>query len=116
MLPGFEIDAAVAFAADAELERAVHVAEFVDDADVVAAAGEDYLDITPKREQLARYGITVGDFQQVIASALGGATVTTQVYFPNENANKTDGFFDAAMLAKMGALLDLEARRTTLFG
>jgi protocatechuate 3,4-dioxygenase beta subunit len=31
----------------------------------------------------------------------GGATVTTQVYFPNENANKTDGIFDAAMLAKM---------------
>lgn len=30
-----------------------------------------------------------------------GATVTTQVYFPNENANKTDGIFDAAMLAMM---------------
>lgn len=31
----------------------------------------------------------------------GGATLTTQVYFPNENANKTDGIFDAAMLAMM---------------
>ena len=41
--------------------------------------GGYYLDITPKRDQLARYGITVGDFQQVIASALGGATVTTAV-------------------------------------
>lgn len=31
----------------------------------------------------------------------GGATLTSQVYFPNESANKTDGIFDAAMLAKM---------------
>jgi protocatechuate 3,4-dioxygenase beta subunit len=31
----------------------------------------------------------------------GGPTLTTQVYFPNESANKTDGIFDAAMVAKM---------------
>ncbi|MFN6961977.1 MAG: efflux RND transporter permease subunit, partial [Rhodocyclaceae bacterium] len=38
-----------------------------------------YLDITPDRQQLARYGILVGDLQDVIASALGGETVTTTV-------------------------------------
>ena len=31
----------------------------------------------------------------------GGPTLTSQVYFPNEGANRTDGIFDAAMLAKM---------------
>ncbi|MFN4148861.1 MAG: efflux RND transporter permease subunit, partial [Rhodocyclaceae bacterium] len=38
-----------------------------------------YLDITPDREQLARYGILVGDLQEVIATALGGEVVTTTV-------------------------------------
>ena len=38
-----------------------------------------YLDIEPKRDQLARYGVTVGDFQRVISTALGGETVTTAV-------------------------------------
>ena len=41
--------------------------------------GGYYLDITPKREQLARHGITVGEFQQVVSTALGGAPVTTAV-------------------------------------
>jgi len=31
----------------------------------------------------------------------GGATLTSQVYFPNEGANETDRTFNAAMLAKM---------------
>jgi copper/silver efflux system protein len=38
-----------------------------------------YLDIEPDRAQLARYGILVGDLQEVIATALGGETVTTAV-------------------------------------
>ena len=41
--------------------------------------GGYYLDIAPKRDQLARYGVTVGDFQRVITTALGGETVTTAV-------------------------------------
>ncbi|MBZ0097173.1 MAG: efflux RND transporter permease subunit [Sulfuricella sp.] len=38
-----------------------------------------YLNIEPQRDQLARYGITVGELQDVIATALGGETVTTTV-------------------------------------
>jgi Cu(I)/Ag(I) efflux system membrane protein CusA/SilA len=38
-----------------------------------------YLEIEPDRTQLARYGLMVGDVQQVIASALGAETVTTTV-------------------------------------
>lgn len=41
--------------------------------------GGYYLTIKPEREQLARYGLSVGDFQDVIATALGGETVTTTV-------------------------------------
>jgi len=38
-----------------------------------------YLDIEPDRNQLARYGILVGDLQEVVATALGGETLTTIV-------------------------------------
>jgi Cu(I)/Ag(I) efflux system membrane protein CusA/SilA len=41
--------------------------------------GGYYLEIEPERSQLARYGLMVGDVQQVIASALGAETVTTTV-------------------------------------
>lgn len=41
--------------------------------------GGYYLDIEPDRRELARYGLTIGDVQQVVASALGAETVTTTV-------------------------------------
>ena len=41
--------------------------------------GGYYLDIQPDRAQLARYGLTITDVQDVIATALGGETVTTTV-------------------------------------
>jgi Cu(I)/Ag(I) efflux system membrane protein CusA/SilA len=41
--------------------------------------GGSYLDITPDRLALARYGLTVGEVQDVIATALGGENVTTTV-------------------------------------
>ena len=41
--------------------------------------GGFYLNIEPDREQLARYGLAVGDLQEVIGTALGGEMVTTTV-------------------------------------
>jgi len=41
--------------------------------------GGFYLNIEPDREQLARYGLSVGELQDVIGSALGGEMVTTTV-------------------------------------
>jgi Cu(I)/Ag(I) efflux system membrane protein CusA/SilA len=41
--------------------------------------GGYYLDIVPDREALGRYGLAIGDVQDVIATALGGETVTTTV-------------------------------------
>ncbi|TLN17661.1 efflux RND transporter permease subunit, partial [bacterium] len=50
-------------------------------ADVVAerVTGGNYLDIQVDKEAAARYGIQVGDVQDVIETALGGETVTTAV-------------------------------------
>jgi Cu(I)/Ag(I) efflux system membrane protein CusA/SilA len=38
-----------------------------------------YLDLTVNRREAARYGLTVGDVQAVITTAIGGETVTTTV-------------------------------------
>jgi len=41
--------------------------------------GGNYLDFDIRREALARYGLTVGDVQDVIQSAVGGMNITTTV-------------------------------------
>src|SRR3989338_450656 len=43
------------------------------------AAGGYYLDFDIKREEAARYGLTVGDVQDVVQSAIGGINVTETV-------------------------------------
>ena len=42
-------------------------------------AGGYYLDFDIKREAAARYGLTIGDVQDVIQSAIGGMNVTTTI-------------------------------------
>jgi Cu(I)/Ag(I) efflux system membrane protein CusA/SilA len=41
--------------------------------------GGYYLDIVPDRDSLARYGLMVGDVQEVVSTAIGGEAVTTTV-------------------------------------
>ncbi len=41
--------------------------------------GGYYVDITPRREALGRYGLSVDDLQMTVMSAVGGATVSTVV-------------------------------------
>jgi len=41
--------------------------------------GGYYVDFKVKRDQIARYGLTVGDVEMVIESAIGGANVTTTI-------------------------------------
>ncbi|MCB1957380.1 MAG: efflux RND transporter permease subunit, partial [Rhodocyclaceae bacterium] len=62
-----------------EIEQVVKNVPGTSSAYADRVTGGYYLDIAPRREQLARYGVTVGDFQQVISTALGGETVTTAV-------------------------------------
>src|SRR5713226_5234194 len=41
--------------------------------------GGYFLDFTPKREAAARYGLTVGDINDIIETAIGGKTIATTV-------------------------------------
>jgi Cu(I)/Ag(I) efflux system membrane protein CusA/SilA len=43
------------------------------------AAGGYFLDFDLKRDQLARYGLTIGEAEMVITSAIGGEAITTTV-------------------------------------
>lgn len=38
-----------------------------------------YVDIVPNRDEVARYGLTVGDVERTIEAAIGGAPITTTV-------------------------------------
>jgi Cu(I)/Ag(I) efflux system membrane protein CusA/SilA len=42
-------------------------------------AGGYFLDFEPRRDQLARYGLTIGGLQRVISTAVGGENITTTV-------------------------------------
>jgi Cu(I)/Ag(I) efflux system membrane protein CusA/SilA len=62
-----------------EIEAVVKTVPGTTSAFAERITGGFYLDITPDREQLARYGLAVGDLQDVIGTALGGEMVTTTV-------------------------------------
>jgi Cu(I)/Ag(I) efflux system membrane protein CusA/SilA len=62
-----------------QIERVVKTVPGTASAYAERITGGYYLVIEPDRQQLARYGLGVGDFQEVIATALGGETVTTTV-------------------------------------
>jgi Cu(I)/Ag(I) efflux system membrane protein CusA/SilA len=62
-----------------EVERVVHGIPGTTSAFAERLEGGHYIEITPDREAAARYGMTVGDIQKTIATALGGTVVTTTV-------------------------------------
>jgi copper/silver efflux system protein len=62
-----------------EIETAVKNVPGTASAYAERLTGGYYLDIEPDREALARLGITVGQLQDVIATALGGEVLTTTV-------------------------------------
>jgi Cu(I)/Ag(I) efflux system membrane protein CusA/SilA len=43
------------------------------------ASGGYFVDFTPKREALARYGLTIDDIHMVIMTAIGGENITTTI-------------------------------------
>ncbi len=62
-----------------EIEAVVKTVPGTTSAFAERITGGFYLNITPDREQLARYGLAIGDLQDVIGTALGGEMVTTTV-------------------------------------
>jgi Cu(I)/Ag(I) efflux system membrane protein CusA/SilA len=62
-----------------DIEAALKMVPGTSSAYAERIAGGYYLEITPDRIQLARYGLMVADIQAVIASGLGAETVTTTV-------------------------------------
>ena len=62
-----------------EIEAAVRTVPGTTSAYAERAISGYYINIDPDRMQLARYGLMVGDVQEVIATALGAQPVTTTV-------------------------------------
>jgi len=62
-----------------QIEQAVKTVPGTTSAYAERITGGFYLNITPDYEALARYALPVGDVQDVIATAIGGETVTTMV-------------------------------------
>ncbi len=63
----------------AQVVKAVHGVAGTTSAFAERTEGGHYIEISPDRVAAARYGLSVGDIQSVIAAALGGETVTTTV-------------------------------------
>ncbi|GAB2502360.1 efflux RND transporter permease subunit [Arenimonas alkanexedens] len=62
-----------------QIEAAVRTVPGTTSAYAERLTGGLYLDIEPRLDQLARYNLTLGDVQDVIAAALGGEMITTTV-------------------------------------
>jgi Cu(I)/Ag(I) efflux system membrane protein CusA/SilA len=62
-----------------EVEGIVHTVPGTTSAFAERLEGGHYVEIEPDRQAAARYGLSVEDVQKVVATALGGETVTTTV-------------------------------------
>jgi len=77
--------------------------------------GGFYLIIEPDRQALARYGLAIGDLQEVIATALGGEVITTTVEgrerfgvitrYPRELRSDPDTIARQVLVPTMGGAL-----------
>ncbi|MBF0308785.1 MAG: efflux RND transporter permease subunit [Magnetococcales bacterium] len=62
-----------------QIEQVVKAVPGTTSAYAERVGGGYYLTIDPDRDAIARYGLTIGDLQEVILTALGGESVTTTV-------------------------------------
>jgi Cu(I)/Ag(I) efflux system membrane protein CusA/SilA len=76
------------------------------------AAGGYFVDFVPKREELARYGLTIDDLHAVIMSAVGGESITTTIEgrgrysvnlrYPRDLRNDVDQLRRVLVTARVG--------------
>ncbi|GIW76103.1 MAG: cation efflux system protein CusA [Phycisphaerae bacterium] len=81
------------------------------------SVGGNYFDFDINRDEIARYGLTVGDVQDVIMSALGGMNVTwtveglerypVNVRYPHELRDNIDSIRQILVAAPSGAQMPL---------
>jgi len=62
-----------------QIEQVVKTVPNTSSAYAERVTGGFYLDIVPNYEALARYGLLIGELQDIIATAIGGQTITTMV-------------------------------------
>jgi Cu(I)/Ag(I) efflux system membrane protein CusA/SilA len=62
-----------------QIEQVVKTVPNTTSAYAERVTGGFYLNITPNYEALARYGLLIGEIQDIIATAVGGETITTMV-------------------------------------
>jgi Cu(I)/Ag(I) efflux system membrane protein CusA/SilA len=77
------------------------------------AAGGYFVDFEPKREALARYGLTIDDLHTVIMTAIGGETISTTIEgrerytinlrYPRDLRDNLDDLGRVLVTAKMGS-------------
>ena len=87
--------------------------------------GGRYLDIQPDRDAVARYGLTVGQVQEVVGTALGGMNITTtvegrerypvQVRYAREFRDDARRLGDLLVASPQGAQVPLSQLVTTRF-
>jgi len=98
-----------------EIEAVVRMVPGTTSAYAERITGGYYLIIEPDRQALARYGLAIGDLQEVIGSALGGETVTTTVEgrerfgvitrYPRELRSDPDSIARQILVPTMGGAL-----------
>jgi len=98
-----------------EIEAVVKTVPGTTSAYAERITGGYYLNIEPDRLALARYGLMVGELQEVISSALGGETITTTVEgrerfgvitrYPRELRSDPDSIAREVLVPVMGGAL-----------
>ena len=98
-----------------EIETVVKAVPGTTSAYAERITGGYYLIIEPDRQALARYGLAVGDLQDVISSALGGEMITTTVEgrerfgvitrYPRELRSDPDSIARQVLVPTMGGML-----------
>jgi Cu(I)/Ag(I) efflux system membrane protein CusA/SilA len=82
------------------------------------AAGGYFVDIVPRREAIARYGLTIDDVQNVIMTAIGGETISTTIEgrerysinlrYPRDLRGELDQLERVLVMAPMGRQVPLK--------